>query len=162
MKDEELDEAARLTVRRLMERRATLVTAESCTGGLIAGAISAVPGSSAVLHGGFVTYANDAKTEMLGVPKATIAFAGAVSRDIAALMAAGARARTGAGIAVSVTGIAGPDGGSPEKPVGTVWFGIEDEEGALQDRRHFPGGRQEIRRAAVLHALALVRAGVKD
>ena len=121
--------AAEATVASLRERGLMAATAESCTGGLVAGAISGVPGSSSVLHGGFVTYANTAKTEMVGVPAATLAFVGAVSREVAAVMAAGARARTGAGIVVSVTGVAGPDGGSPEKPVGTVWFGVEDADG---------------------------------
>ena len=151
--------AARETVDSLLRRGLLAVTAESCTGGLVAGALTAVPGSSAVLHGGFVTYSNAAKTEMLGVPKATIAFVGAVSQAVAGAMAAGARGRTGASIAVSVTGIAGPGGGSADKPVGTVWFGVEDADGARQETRLFAGDRDAIRRSSVLQALGMLRTG---
>lgn len=101
-----------------------VATAESCTGGLIAGAITDVAGSSAVLDRGFVTYSNEAKAQMLGVPPALIETHGAVSAPVAAAMAAGAIRNSPADIAVSVTGIAGPDGGSADKPVGTVWFGL--------------------------------------
>ena len=153
---------ARETVRRLASRGAVAVTAESCTGGLIAAAITAVPGSSSVLHGGFVSYANAAKTAMLGVSDAVIDRVGAVSREVAAAMAAGARGRTGADVAVSVTGVAGPDGGTPDKPVGTVWFGLDGRSGRHQELLVFPGGRDAVRRAATLHALALLRQDCED
>ncbi len=159
---EELEEAARRTVRSLALHGAMAVTAESCTGGLIAAAITAIPGSSAVLHGGFVSYADAAKTGMLGVPAAMIAAVGAVSREVAAAMAAGARTRSGADIAVSVTGIAGPDGGTADKPVGTVWFGIDGPSGQRQERVVFPGDRGAVRVATVLHALAMVRRDLGD
>ncbi len=107
---------------RLAARRALCVTAESCTGGLVAGAITDVAGSSAWFDRGFVTYSNEAKMELLGVPAATLAQHGAVSEAIARAMAEGALARSRASVAVAITGIAGPGGGSPEKPVGTVCF----------------------------------------
>jgi len=140
----------------------TVATAESCTGGMIAAAITAIPGSSAVLDRGFVTYSNTAKTEMLGVPAGLIAEVGAVSEAVAARMAEGAKKRAGADLAVSVTGIAGPDGGSPEKPVGTVWFGLAG--GSLANRhgevvtehKLFTGDRAAVRAAATTHALTLL------
>src|SRR5262249_53163778 len=101
-----------------------LTTAESCTGGMIAAALTDIPGSSDVVDRGFVTYSNEAKMEMVGVRHATLAAHGAVSRETAVEMAAGALAHSRAGIALSVTGIAGPGGGSAEKPVGLVWFGL--------------------------------------
>jgi nicotinamide-nucleotide amidase len=156
MIDETLEAAARETIAALERAGMVAVTAESCTGGLIAGALTAIAGSSAVLHGGFVTYANAAKTGMLGVPAATIAFVGAVSREVAAAMAAGARARTGADVAISVTGVAGPGGGTAEKPVGTVWFGIDGRGGRSEERMVFAGDRAAIRHATVLHALAML------
>jgi len=132
-------------------------TAESCTGGLVAGAITDIPGSSAMFTHGFVTYANAAKTQMLGVPEMLLAAHGAVSAEIAAAMATGARARSGADFAVSTTGIAGPDGGSAEKPVGTVWFGLAGKQGVTTYHRIFPGNRDEVRRASVEFALALLK-----
>jgi nicotinamide-nucleotide amidase len=133
------------------------VTAESCTGGLIAGVLTDVPGSSSVVDRGFVTYSNDAKTEMLGVSSETLAAHGAVSREIALEMAEGALARSRADIALSVTGIAGPEGGSPDKPVGLVWFGVAvSGEPTRAERRLFPNrGRAFIRREAVRTALEL-------
>ena len=132
-------------------------TAESCTGGLVAGAITDIPGSSAMFTHGFVAYANAAKTQMLGVPEMLLAAHGAVSAEIAAAMATGARARSGADFAVSTTGIAGPDGGSAEKPVGTVWFGLAGKQGVTTYHRIFPGNRDEVRRASVEFALALLK-----
>ena len=161
MIDRALEDAGRETVECLVRHGAVAATAESCTGGLIAAAITAVPGSSAVLHGGFVSYANAAKTAMLGVPEALIASVGAVSREVAAAMAAGARAHTGADVAVSVTGIAGPGGGSADKPVGTVWFGIDGRSGARQDGQLFAGDRAAVRQASALHALAMIRADLE-
>jgi len=135
----------------------TIATAESCTGGLIAGAITAIPGSSAVLERGFVTYSNAAKTEMLGVPAALIDSEGAVSEPVARRMAEGALAHSAADIAVSVTGIAGPGGGSAAKPVGLVWFGFARRGATTRTLKQvFPGDRSEVRRGAVVQALALL------
>jgi nicotinamide-nucleotide amidase len=135
----------------------TVATAESCTGGMIAAAITAIPGSSAVLDRGFVTYSNAAKTEMLGVPAGVIEAVGAVSEAVARHMAEGAKRRASVDIAVSVTGIAGPDGGSVEKPVGTVWFGVANRHGeVLTDHKLFGGDRDAIRDAAAAHALTLL------
>jgi nicotinamide-nucleotide amidase len=135
-----------------------LATAESCTGGLIAAALTAIAGSSDVVDRGFVTYSNEAKTQMLGVPAETIAAVGAVSREVAAAMAAGALERSGAGITVAVTGVAGPGGGSAEKPVGLVWFGLAVRDGTVRaEHRVFPGDRTAIRAATVGHAFAMIR-----
>ncbi len=138
-------------------RNVTIATAESCTGGLIAGAITAIPGSSAVLERGFVTYSNAAKTEMLGVPEGLISSIGAVSEAVAQRMATGAKQHANVDIAVSVTGIAGPDGGSDEKPVGTVWFGLANRHGDVFTRHmHFNGNRDAVRAASVDYALNLL------
>ncbi len=138
-------------------RNVTIATAESCTGGLVAGAITAIPGSSAVLDRGFVTYSNAAKTELLGVPAGLIAAVGAVSEAVAQRMAQGAKKNAGVDIAVSITGIAGPDGGSAEKPVGTVWFGLANRHGDVFTRHKiFPGDRAAIRAASVTYALNLL------
>ncbi len=138
-----------------------LATAESCTGGLIAAALTAVAGSSDVVDRGFVTYSNEAKTELVGVPAELIRRHGAVSEQVARAMAEGALARSRAGIAVSVTGVAGPGGGSAEKPVGLVWFGLARADGACRtDSRIFPGDRAAIRQAAVRHAFEMVRAAL--
>ena len=157
MIDREIEDAARETVERLAAQATVAVTAESCTGGLIAAALSAIPGSSAVLHGGFVSYATAAKIAMLGGDADMSAAAGAVSRDVAAAMAAGAKARARVDVAVSVTGIAGPDGGTADKPVGTVWFGLDGRSGQRQVRCVFAGDRAGVRRQTVLHALAMLR-----
>ena len=136
-----------------------VATAESCTGGLVAGAITDIPGSSAIFTHGFVTYANEAKTQMLGVPEATLATHGAVSSETAAAMAIGARKHSGADLAISTTGIAGPDGGSEQKPIGTVWFGLATPHGVTTYHRIFPGNRDDVRRASVDFALALLQQG---
>jgi nicotinamide-nucleotide amidase len=140
-------------------RGITVATAESCTGGLIAGAITGIPGSSAVLTHGFVTYSNAAKTEMLGVPAGLIDAVGAVSEAVARRMADGARQKSGADVAVSVTGIAGPDGGTAQKPVGTVWFGLAGKDGVTTYHRVFAGGRDAVRAASVTLALELLLKG---
>ncbi|MBY4892104.1 CinA family protein [Rhodobacteraceae bacterium N5(2021)] len=133
-----------------------LATAESCTGGLIAGAVTDVAGSSTVFDRGFVTYSNRAKTQMLGVPPEVISTHGAVSEQVAEAMARGALARSDAQIAVSVTGIAGP-GGSEHKPEGRVCFGLATSAGCHTETVDFGAlGRAEVRARTVAHALALV------
>ncbi len=135
----------------------TLATAESCTGGLVSARLTSVPGSSDVVLGGVVAYANAVKEAELGVPADAIARHGAVSAEIAALMAHGARERLGADVAVSVTGIAGPDGGSEEKPVGLVYLHAEGPDGSVGREFSFPGDRASIRARSVVGALHLVR-----
>jgi nicotinamide-nucleotide amidase len=136
-----------------------VATAESCTGGLVAGALTAVDGSSDVVERGFVTYSNEAKSELLGVPPETMAAHGAVSAETAAAMAEGAVARAPVDLAISVTGIAGPGGGSVGKPVGLVIFGLARRNGSRRTERHFfPGDRSAVRQAAVKAALGLLKA----
>lgn len=155
-----LDEAASL-LEACRRRGIRLATAESCTGGLIAAALTAIAGSSDVVDRGFVTYSNEAKTELVGVSAATIAAVGAVSAEVAQAMAEGALARSRATIAVSVTGVAGPGGGSAEKPVGLVWFGLARHGAeARTDRRIFPGDRAAVRQACVAHAFEMIRAAL--
>ena len=139
-------------------------TAESCTGGLIIAAMTDIPGSSSMVDRGFVTYSNEAKMEMLGVRAETLATYGAVSRETALEMAAGALARSRAGIALAVTGIAGPDGGSEQKPVGTVWFGLVLKgRPALAELHTFDNrGRDFVRRQTVLTALSLALTALAD
>lgn len=130
-----------------------LATAESCTGGLIAAACTSVAGSSDWFERGFVTYSNEAKAESLGVDPALIASRGAVSEVVARAMAFGAVRHSKAQVAVAVTGIAGPGGGSPDKPVGTVWFGFSVDGLLSSETVVFPGGRAEVRAATARHAL---------
>ena len=140
-------------------RRWRLATAESCTGGLIAATLTAIAGASDVVDRGFVTYLNDAKQDVLGVPDATLAEHGAISEPVARAMAEGALTRSRADLAIAVTGIAGPGGGSTDKPVGLVCFGLAQLGQPLHSERViFPGDRTAIRQAAVAHALALLRA----
>jgi nicotinamide-nucleotide amidase len=140
------------------ERNIKLATAESCTGGLIAAALTSIAGSSDVVDRGFVTYSNDAKNEMIGVPVALIQANGAVSEEVARAMADGALSRSRAAIAIAVTGVAGPGGGSAEKPVGLVCFGLaRTGVPASSQRQVFPGDRTEIRAATVAHALRMIR-----
>ena len=137
----------------------TVAVAESCTGGLIAAALTAVPGSSDVVDRGFVTYSNAAKNEMLGVPAALIATHGAVSAEVAQAMASGALAHSNAGLAVAVTGIAGPAGGTPDKPVGLVFVAVEKRGESVQAwREQFSGDRAAVRGATVERALVVLRA----
>ncbi len=135
-----------------------IATAESCTGGLVAALLTAIPGSSAVVERCFVTYSNDAKAEMLGVPPATITAHGAVSEPTARAMAEGALAQSRADLAVSITGVAGPGGGSAEKPVGLVHFGLAQMGAGTRhlERRYGDLDRSEIRRRAVADALGLL------
>ena len=144
--------AARLGERALASR-VMLATAESCTGGLVAGAITDIAGSSAWFERGFVTYSNRAKMEELGVDPDIIARHGAVSGETAKAMAQGARAASGAQWAVAVTGIAGPAGGSPDKPVGTVWFAWAGPRGVETLHRRLEGDRAAVRTASVAIAL---------
>ena len=139
-------------------------TAESCTGGLIIALMTDIPGASSMVDRGFVTYSNEAKTEMLGVSQATLTKHGAVSKETALEMAAGALANSRAGIALAVTGIAGPDGGSPEKPVGLVWFGVavEGREPCAEKRLFENRGRDFIRAQTVRTALELGIAALSD
>jgi nicotinamide-nucleotide amidase len=139
------------------DRGWTLATAESCTGGLVAARLTGVPGSSDVFLGGIVAYANDVKERELGVPAAMLAEHGAVSAEVAESMAQGARARLGADVAVSVTGIAGPDGGTAEKPVGLVYLHAEGPDGGVGREFSFPGDRASIRARSAVGALHLVR-----
>jgi len=138
----------------LLESGLKLVTAESCTGGLIAAACTDLAGSSAWFERGFVTYSNDAKIELLGVEPRLLRRAGAVCEGVARAMAEGALAHAKAEVAVAVTGVAGPTGGSAAKPVGTVWFGFAVPGQVLTEKRHFEGDRAAVRAATVRHALA--------
>jgi nicotinamide-nucleotide amidase len=140
-----------------LEQGLTLATAESCTGGMVAQRLTSVPGSSRVFLGGVVAYADEVKAAELGVPQEVLERHGAVSAETAAAMAAGARERLGADVAVSVTGIAGPDGGSEEKPVGLVYLHAESPSGSRSVDFVFPGDREGIRRRAAVTALHLVR-----
>ena len=137
----------------LLARQQTLATAESCTGGLVGAALTGLPGSSAWYLGGVIAYANDLKVRLLGVPADVLAAHGAVSLETARAMAAGARAATGADFAVSITGIAGPSGGTPEKPVGLVFIGVAAPHGTATFKHHFSGSRADIRQAATETAL---------
>lgn len=134
-----------------------IATAESCTGGLVAGALTEIAGSSDVVERGFVTYANAAKTDMIGVPADMIGAHGAVSEEVARAMAEGVLAHAPVDLAVAITGIAGPGGGTPSKPVGLVHFACAQRGGATAHERHvFPGDRSAVRLAAVRVALALL------
>lgn len=148
-------------IRRAAREGITIATAESCTGGMVAAALTDIPGSSAVLDRGFVTYSNEAKMDMLGVKEETLARVGAVSEEVAREMAEGARARAGVTIAVSITGIAGP-GGSEFKPEGRVCFGlaIEGDRTQVQTIEFGPLGRSNVRIAGRDHALTLIKQAI--
>ena len=140
-----------------------LATAESCTGGLVVGALTAIAGSSDVVERGFVTYSNEAKSELLGVPPEIITAHGAVSAETAAAMAQGAIARAPVDLAISVTGIAGPGGATATKPVGLVLFGLAWRDGACRtERRVFAGNRTAVRQAAMQEALGLLEAETRN
>lgn len=141
----------------LASRKMKMATAESCTAGLLSGAITDVPGASAVFYGGFITYSNAAKSRMIGVPARMIEDHGAVSAQVARAMADGARNTARTDIAVSVTGIAGPDGGSERKPVGLVYFAVATKDGTdVLEKRFGDIGREGIRKASVEAALEMV------
>ncbi|HEX7043275.1 MAG TPA: nicotinamide-nucleotide amidase [Burkholderiales bacterium] len=152
--DDDLLRLAERVGRALARAGAMLAAAESCTGGWVAQAVTAIAGSSAWFDRGFVTYSNAAKSEMLGVPEALIREHGAVSEPVARAMAEGALAHSRAHAAVAITGIAGPSGGTPEKPVGTVWFAWAGRGAATRSARHLlRGDREAIRRQSVAIAL---------
>ncbi len=138
----------------------TCATAESCTGGGIGAAITSVAGSSEVFLGGIISYANEVKRDVLGVSQDTLDTVGAVSSETAAQMAEGARKLTKADVAVAVTGIAGPGGGSAEKPVGLVWFGLATADGVRTEKAIFPGDREKVRSATVTHALGMLTTAI--
>lgn len=141
----------------------TIITAESCTGGLLSALLTEVPGSSTVFERGFVTYSNTAKETELGVPEALIAKHGAVSAEVAGAMVQGALAKTGTGIAVSITGVAGPGGGSAEKPVGLVYIAVARTGRKPVVKQHqFSGDRSAVRMAAVDTALEIMDVVIKD
>lgn len=158
---EDLKALAERALKAATDKGVMLATAESCTGGMISATLSDIPGCSGALDRGFITYSNRAKTEMLGVGEHTLDAHGAVSPEVAAEMAAGARDRSDAGIAVSVTGIAGP-GGSEHKPEGRVCFGIADADGVRTETVEFgPLGRDGVRRGAAAHALKMMLAALQ-
>jgi nicotinamide-nucleotide amidase len=158
--DEELLAEARALLDLCRAKKLTIATAESCTGGLVAATLTEIPGSSDVVERGFVTYSNTAKTAMLGVPADVIARFGAVSRETAEAMAQGALAHSPADLAVSITGIAGPGGGSPSKPVGLVHFAAAARGGALvhHESRYGDIGRAQVRRVSVKQTLDMLNA----
>ena len=158
----EIGKLANEVIAALKAKRLTIATAESCTGGLIAGALTSVSGSSDAVYGGFVTYANEAKIAMVGVPYALLHQFGAVSKEVAIGMAEGALHAAGVHVAVAVTGIAGPSGGSTEKPVGLVHFAVATEEQTRHLKKAFDPAwpRDRIRHASVLEALKLVKKAI--
>ena len=154
---DDIETLARRVVEAAAARRLTVATAESCTGGLVSAALTSVAGSSAVVERGFVTYSNAAKSELLGVPAALIDRHGAVSEPVARSMAGGALARSVAQVSVAVTGIAGPGGGTADKPVGLVHFASAGPEGVVHAERRFGDiGREAVRLASVRVALELL------
>lgn len=159
---EKLDELALRVIEIFREKGLSLALAESCTGGMIAETITNVAGASDIFYGSAVTYVNSAKEHILGVARETLEKHGAVSSECAEEMACGARRVYGADVAMSVTGIAGPGGGSEAKPVGTVWFGLATKDGAETFRRRFDGDRAAVRRQTVEEVLRrLAEAGAR-
>lgn len=157
MIDDMLRQEAKKVLERCLRGDVRLATAESCTGGLIIGALTEIAGSSAVVDRGFVTYSNEAKTEMLGVPAMLINLEGAVSEKVARAMAEGALARAAADVTVAVTGIAGPEGGTPDKPVGLVHMACAGTGRPTMHRREiFAGDRATVRQTTVLAAFAML------
>lgn len=158
MLDDDIVEAAKRLLDICKRKNLTLATAESCTAGLVAGTLAEVPGVSSMLERGFITYSNEAKQEMLGVSANTLERHGAVSRETAEEMARGALAHAPVDIAVSVTGIAGPDGGTAEKPVGLVHFGAAARSGRLihAEKRFGDIGRANVRKQSVLQAFRML------
>jgi nicotinamide-nucleotide amidase len=156
-------EAAAALLALLRQRGMTIAAAESCTGGLISAALTAVPGSSEAVLGGLVTYSNAMKMKFLGVPEDVLSSDGAVSEACARRMASGAMLHTGADLAISTTGIAGPGGGSAEKPVGLVFIGLARRGGGTEVQRHvFPGDRDAVRSATVNAAFRLAMEAIRQ
>lgn len=158
--DERIETLAQRVIALATDKKALLATAESCTGGLIAGALTSVPHSSVVVQGGIISYSNEVKRCELGVSGSDLESHGAVSEPVALQMAQGARMKLSTTLAVSVTGVAGPGGGSEEKPVGTVWFGIASPAGTKAEVRHFTGDRSTVRAQTVSHALELLESAL--
>ena len=157
MANDSLNSLARTVLDACRAKKLRLATAESCTGGMVAAALTDIAGSSEVVERGLVTYSNDAKSELLGIPPTLIKKHGAVSAEVASAMATGALARSPVDLAVGITGIAGPGGGSPEKPVGLVWFGIAAKGAQAKTESHvFRGDRAAVRIAATRRALELL------
>jgi len=154
----QITEAVQTVADTLLRRQWMLATAESCTGGMVAAACTDLAGSSAWFERGFVTYSNAAKTQMLGVDADLIASHGAVSEPVARAMAQGALQHSAAQLALAITGVAGPGGGSDAKPVGTVWFAFAGPWGLHSEVQHFGGDRAAVRQAAALHALVRLNA----
>ena len=146
----------------LLQRRWTMASAESCTGGMIAAACTDLAGSSQWFDRGLVTYSNQAKIDLLGVDESVIARLGAVSEAVARAMASGARTRAHAAVALAVTGVAGPSGGSAEKPVGTVWFAWDIQGAVSAEVRRFDGDRAAVRQQTLRHALEHLQALVES
>ena len=149
-------------VKTLVEKKLTCATAESCTGGGVGYAITGVAGSSAVFMGGVISYDNSVKRDVLGVPEEVLAMKGAVSPECAAAMAEGARRLLKTDLAVALTGIAGPGGGTAEKPVGLVWFGLASKSCTTTEKVIFPGDRERVRASAIEHALLLLLAASSE
>jgi nicotinamide-nucleotide amidase len=164
MSDQEIIDASVRLLDLCKAKKLTVATAESCTGGLVAGALSEISGSSSVLDRGFVTYSNEAKQQMLGVTPSTIDVYGAVSKECAEEMARGALARAQVDLAVSITGIAGPTGATPGKPIGLVYFCAASRSGRViaRDRKFGDIGRSNVRRASVIQALAMLQELVEE
>jgi nicotinamide-nucleotide amidase len=158
----DISKLAHEVVEALVASGLTIATAESCTGGLIAGALTSVPGSSDAVYGGFVTYANEAKIAMVGVPFALLREFGAVSKEVAAAMAEGAMNAAGTHIGIAVTGIAGPGGGSADKPVGLVYFAVASADETRHLKKSFDASwsRDQIRHASVVEALKLAKKAI--
>ncbi|MCC6245095.1 MAG: competence/damage-inducible protein A [Gemmatimonadaceae bacterium] len=151
------DDLAALMLSECASRGATIAVAESCTGGMLGARLTAIPGSSAVVQGGIIAYANEVKERELGVSRDDLIAHGAVSEPVARAMATGVRAKFGVSIGIGITGIAGPDGGTPEKPVGTVWIALDVDGDVHAVRAVIPGDRQEIRQRAAQLALDRLR-----
>lgn len=155
--DIQLLEQAKKTVEQLKKQNQMLALAESCTGGLISAAITSVPGSSSVFDSGFITYSNESKIDMLGVPHSLVMKFGAVSSEVAAAMAEGALTKSGATIALSVTGIAGPDGGTPDKPVGLIYIGFARRNRTTEVKQlNLKGSRHDIQLEIAMLSLNLL------
>ena len=152
--EQQLTELGQRLGEAMSQLQAQVTTAESCTGGGVAEVITRIPGSSAWFEAGYVTYSNTQKTRQLGVPEQLLSSVGAVSAEVVETMASGARQRSGARFAIAVSGVAGPGGGTPQKPVGTVWFSWADGEQLYSRCQHFTGDRQQIRQQSVVFAIS--------